>query len=354
MLILLQHNAAHLGIVTGDCLSEAATKHLNPIISRTVLSTAVLASISTAMAEILGGAIALQLLFNIPLKVGAVMILLLVLWMLFSNSYRHLEKWIIGFVSIIGISFIYELGIIHINWADTAKSLVAPNFPHGSIPIIMSVLGAVIMPHNLFLHSEIIQSRQWNKENHEVIKRQLKYEFADTLFSMLIGWAINSAMIILAASTFFAQHIQVTELTQAQHLLEPLLGKSAAVIFGIALLFAGISSTTTAGMAGGSIIAGMYKESYDIKDIHTRIGVGGILCIATFVIFLISDPFKGLVYSQMFLSIQLPITVFLQIYITSSRKVMGEYRNSLIDNSVLWAIGIIVSVLNVILLINYF
>lgn len=354
MLILLQHNAAHLGIVTGDCLSEAATKHLNPIVSRTVLSTAVLASVSTAMAEILGGAIALQLLFNIPLKVGAVMILILVLWMLFLNSYRRLEKWIIGFVSIIGVSFIYELSIIHVNWADTVKSLVTPGIPHGSMPVVMSVLGAVVMPHNLFLHSEIIQSRQWNKENHEVIKRQLKYELADTLFSMIIGWAINSAMIILAASTFFARHTQVTELIQAQHLLEPLLGKSAAVIFGAALLFAGISSTTTAGMAGGSIIAGMYKEPYDIKDIHTRIGVGGILCIATFVIFLISDPFKGLVYSQMFLSIQLPITVFLQIYITSSRKIMGQYRNSLIDNSILWAIGIIVSVLNVMLLISYF
>lgn len=353
MLILLQHNAAHLGIATGDCLSEAATKHLNPIVSRTILSTAVLASVSTAMAEILGGAIALQLLFNIPLKVGAVMILILVLRMLFSNSYRRLEKWIIGFVSIIGLSFIYELGIVHISWADTAKSMLTPSFPHASMPIIMSVLGAVVMPHNLFLHSEIIQSRQWNKENHEVIKRQLKYEFADTLFSMLIGWAINSAMIILAASTFFSKHIQVNELMQAQHLLEPLLGKSAAVIFGIALLFAGISSTTTAGMAGGSIIAGMFKEPYDIKDIHTRIGIGGILCIATFVIFLIADPFKGLVYSQMFLSIQLPITVFLQVYITSSGKIMGEYRNSLIDKTILWAIGVIVSVFNIMLLISY-
>ena len=353
MLILLQHNAAHLGIVTGDCLAEAAAKHLKPIISRTLLSTAVFASVSTAMAEILGGAIALQILFNIPLRIGAVMVLTLVLWMLFSNSYRHLERWIIGFVSIIGVSFIYELSVVHISWADTAKSLVTPSFPHDSMPIIMSVLGAVVMPHNLFLHSEIIQSRQWNKENHEVISRQLKYEFADTLFSMMIGWAINSAMIILAASIFFKKHIQVNELVQAQHLLEPLLGKGAAVVFGIALLFAGISSTTTAGMAGGSIIAGIFKEPYDIKDIHTKIGVGGILSMATIVIFLISDPFKGLVYSQMFLSIQLPITVFLQLYITSSGKIMGQYRNSFIDKSALWVIGVIVSIFNIMLLISY-
>lgn len=353
MLIILQHNVAHLGIVTGDCLAEAASKHLKPAISKVVLSTAVLASISTALAEILGGAIALQLLFNIPLRLGAVMVLAFVLWMLFSNSYRRLERWIIGFVSIIGISFIYELSIVHINWAETAKSFVTPSFPQGSMPIIMSVLGAVVMPHNLFLHSEIIQSREWNNENHEIISKQLKYEFADTLFSMLIGWAINSAMIILAASTFFVKHIQVGELGQAQHLLEPLLGKSAAVVFGIALLFAGISSTTTAGMAGGSIIAGMFKEPYDIKDLHTKIGVGGILSFATVVIFLISDPFKGLIYSQMFLSIQLPITVFLQIYLTSSSKVMGHYKNSLVDKSALWVIGIIVSVLNIMLLISF-
>jgi manganese transport protein len=353
MLIILQHNAAHLGIVTGDCLAEAASKHLHPAVSKTILTTAILASISTALAEILGGAIALQLLFKIPLQMGAVMILILVLWMLFSNSYRRLEKWIIGFVSIIGVSFIYELSIVHVNWGLTARTLVTPSFPPNSILIIMSVLGAVVMPHNLFLHSEIIQSREWNKGNPEIINKLLKYEFTDTLFSMLIGWAINSAMIILAATTFFINKIHVLELDQAQHLLEPLLGKGAAVVFGIALLFAGISSTTTAGMAGGSIFAGMFKEPYDIKDLHTKIGVGFILSLATVVIFMIADPFKGLLYSQMLLSIQLPITIFLQIYLTSSAKVMGQYKNSPLDQSVLWLVGIIVTILNILLLKSF-
>lgn len=353
MLIILQHNAAHLGIVTGDCMSEAATKHLKPITSRFLLSTAVLASISTAMAEILGGAIALQLLFRIPIRAGAVMVLIVVIWMLFSNSYKRLEKWIIGFVSIIGVSFVFELSIVHVSWLDTAKSLVIPCFPNNSMPIIMAILGSVVMPHNLFLHSEIIQSRKWNVEKDEVIRRQLKYEFVDTLISMLIGWAINCAMIILAAGAFYTKHVQVYELAQAQHLLEPLLGKAAAVIFGIALLFAGVSSTMTAGMAGGSIIAGIFNEPYDIKDFHTRIGIGGILGLATAIIFAISDPFKGLVYSQMFLSIQLPITVFLQIYLTSSNKIMGNYKNSLLDKILLWIIGSIVTIFNVMLLISY-
>lgn len=352
MLILLQHNAAHLGIATGDCLSEAAAKHLKPAVSMTALSTAVLASVSTAVAEILGGAIALQLLFNIPLNAGAVIVLAFVLWMLFSNSYKRLEKWIIGFVSFIGVSFIYELSIVHISWTDVGRSMVTPSFPQGSVPVIMSVLGAVVMPHNLYLHSEIIQSRQWNKEDDRLIERQLKYEFADTLFSMLVGWAINSAMIILAAAAFFSGHIQVSELPQAQRLLEPLLGKSAAVIFGVALLLAGISSTTTAGMAGGSIIAGMFKEPYDIRDLHTKIGVGAVLCTATAVIFLISDPFKALVYSQMLLSVQLPVTIFVQVYLTSSAKVMGRYRNSLLNKTILCLTGIVVTALNAVLFID--
>lgn len=349
MLFILQHNVAHLGIVTGDCLAEAASKHLRPGLSKFILSTAVLAAISTAMAEILGGGIALNLLFKVPLKLGSVLIFILVLWMLYSNSYRRVEKWIIGFVSIIGVSFIYELSIVHIHWNEVAKGWFSVSFPHGSLLIIMSLLGAVVMPHNLFLHSEIIQSREWHKENQDIIKSQLKYEFTDTLFSMIVGWAINSALIILAASTFFVNHIQVAELEEAKHLLEPLLGNGAAVFFGIALLFSGIASTTTAGMAGGSIIAGMFKEPYDIKDSHTKLGVGLILSLATIVIFFITNPFDGLIYSQMFLSIQLPITVFLQIYLTSSQEVMGQYKNKIWDRFLLWTIGIIVTVLNIML-----
>ncbi len=353
MLILLQHNVAHLGIVTGDCLSEAANRYLRPWLSKTVLTTALVAAISTAMAEILGGAIALNLLFQVPVKAGAVIILAVILLLLYSNSYKKLEKVIVGFVSIIGISFLYELSVVHISWGEAVRGWTVIQFPQGSMPVIMAVLGAVVMPHNLFLHSEIIQSRQWNLEEDAVIKRQLRYEFLDTLFSMIIGWAINSAMIILAATTFFSQRIKVDELGQAQQMLVPLVGSFAAVIFGVALLFAGISSTMTAGMAGGTIFAGMFGEPYDIRDRHTKIGVAGILTLAAVVIFLIQDPFKGLVYSQMLLSVQLPITVITQIYLTSSKKVMGKYKNSLLNNIVLWSIAFVLTVLNVMLLVSY-
>ena len=180
--------------------------------------------------------------------------------MQFANSYKKIEKIIIGFVSLIGLSFLYEISIVHIGWTQALTGWVTPAFPKGAMPIIMSVLGAVVMPHNLFLHSEIIQSRQWNLQDKSVIEKQLKFEFTDTLVSMLIGWAINSAMILMAAATFFANNTVVTDLSQAQEMLRPLLGNAASVVFALALLFAGISSSMTAGMAGGSIFAACLKS----------------------------------------------------------------------------------------------
>lgn len=353
MLILLQHNAAHLGIVTGLCISEAINKHMKPSIGKAVTGTAVLAAIGTAMAEILGAAIALKMLFHIPIKIGASISAILIIFMLFSNSYRRIEKIIIGFVSIIGISFIFETALVNVNWSEAAKSLVIPNIPNGSLPIIMSVLGAVVMPHNLFLHSEVIQSRKWNLKDKTVIEKQLKYEFMDTLLSMIIGFVINSSM-ILVAITFFENGVNVTELEQAQVMLKPLLGSSSALVFAIALLFAGIASCITAGMAGGSIFAGLFAEEYDINNKHSKVGVLITILLALLIIFFVDNPFNGLVYSQMLLSVQLPITIFSQLYLTSSKKVMGEYKNTRIDNIILWVIGGIVTLLNIMLLISSF
>ena len=353
MLIMLQHNVAHLGIATGLCLSEAAAIYLKPKYSKIVLTSAMLASVSTSLAEILGGAIALNMLFQIPIKAAALLVTIFVLIMLFTNSYRIIEKWIIAFVSVIGLSFLYELSLVHIDWHEAVTGWVTPSFPQGSMLVVMSVLGAVVMPHNLFLHSEVIQSRQWNLQDEKVIKKQLKYEFLDTLVSMLIGWAINSAMILLAAATFFRTKTPVVELQQANHLLTPLLGNHAAAVFAVALLFSGIASTITSGMAAGSIFAGMYKEPYDIKDNHSRVGVMISLLLAFLIILLIGNPFKGLIISQMILSIQLPFTIFLQVYLTSSERVMGKYKNSLPSKIALYSLGVIVSVLNVALFVSF-
>lgn len=353
MLIILQHNVAHLGIVTGLCLSEAATRYTPRWVSRPVLATAVLASISTSLAEILGGAIALQMLFGIPVVWGAVLTTALVVIMLFTNSYKRIERAIIAFVSVIGLSFLYELFLVDIDWGLAARSWVVPSIPEGSMLIIMSVLGAVVMPHNLFLHSEVVQSHEYNKQSDTAIRKLLKYEFYDTLLSMEIGWAINSAMILLAASIFFVTGTPVEELQQAKSLLDPLLGNQAGIVFALALLMAGISSTVTSGMAAGSIFAGIFGESYHIKDVHSRVGVLLSLGIALLIIFFIGDPFQGLIYSQMVLSFQLPFTVFLQVGLTSSRRVMGPYANSRWSSFVLYFIATVVSLLNIMLLLNW-
>ena len=352
MLIVLQHNVAHLGIVTGLCLSEAATRYAPRWVSRPILGSAVLASISTSLAEILGGAIALEMLLDIPIAWGAVLTTILVVIMLFTNSYKRIERGIIAFVSVIGLSFLYELFLVDIDWSLAARSWVVPDIPQGSMLIIMSVLGAVVMPHNLFLHSEVVQSREYNKQDDASIRKLLRYEFYDTLFSMGVGWAINSAMILLAAATFFVHRTPVEELQQAKSLLDPLLGSQAGVIFALALLMAGISSTVTSGMAAGSIFAGMFSESYHIKDIHSRVGVLLSLGVALVLILFIENPFLGLIISQMMLSIQLPFTVFLQVGLTSSRRVMGQYANSRWSSFVLYTIATIVSVLNIMLLFS--
>lgn len=352
MLIALQHNVAHLGIVTGLCLSEAAVKYAPKWLGRPIIVSAILASISTSLAEILGAAIALQMLFGISIPAGAILTTASVLIMLFTNSYKKMERAIIGFVSVIGLSFIYELFLVHIDWPAALQGAFVPTVPQGSLLIIMSVLGAVVMPHNLFLHSEIVQSREIPQKGDDRVRHMLKYELFDTLFSMIVGWAINSAMILLAASTFFSQGQHVDELSQAQAMLQPLLGNNAANVFAIALLLAGISSTITSGMAAGSIFSGLFGESYNAKDAHSVVGILLSLGVALLVIFFIGDPFKGLLVSQMVLSVQLPFTVFLQVSLTSSVRVMGKYANRPWNTVFLYGLAALVTVLNVWLLIE--
>ena len=351
MLIALQHNVAHLGIVTGLCLSEAAVKYTPRWVGRPIVVSAILASVSTSLAEILGGAIALQMLFGIAIPIGSLLVTIVVLILLFTNSYKKIERAVIGFVSVIGLSFIYELFLVDIDWGEAARAAVVPSVPQGSLLIIMSVLGAVVMPHNLFLHSEVIQSREINLEGDERIRHMLKYEFADTLFSMLVGWAINSAMILLAASTFFTHGEHVDDLAQANAMLAPLLGSNASNIFALALLLAGISSTITSGMAAGSIFSGLFSESYNAKDPHSAVGVLLSLGLALLIILFIGNPFKGLIISQMVLSMQLPFTVFLQVSLTSSKRVMGKYANKPWNTVFLYSLAGLVTALNIWLLV---
>lgn len=352
MLIILQHNAAHLGIATGQCLAEATTAHLSKPVSRLILASAYLATVATALAEVLGGAIALKMLVGLPIPVGSVVVAVASLALLMSSSYKRVERWIIAFVSLIGISFLLELALVRVDWAQSAVAWVTPSLPTGSLAIVMSVLGAVVMPHNLFLHSEVIQSQHFEAQGDDVVHERLQHEFVDTLFSMGVGWAINSAMVILAATTFYTHGIVVNDLAKAAATLSPILGTASTVIFAVALLFAGLSSSITAAMAAGTISAGMFGEEYDIHDRHSSIGVVVCMVAATLVCLVVRDTFQGLVLSQALLSLQLPITVFLQVYLTSSERVMGRWKNSTATKVALVVIGVLVTVIDVVGLVG--
>jgi len=352
ILIVVQHNAAHLGIVTGLCLSEAASKFFKPWLRFLMLGSAMLACVSTALAELLGAAIGLNMLSGLPLLAGSALSAIFSAWMLYSKNYQRLEKWIMGFVSLIGLAFVFEIWLADVSWTQTLSGWVKPEFPVGALPVIMGVLGAVVMPHNIFLHSEVIQSRQWNAQGDDVIQKQLKYEFLDTLTGMGVGWAINSAMIIMAAAVFFKNGIVVTELPQVTLTLAPIFGKISATVFALGLLFAGLSSSVTAAMAGGSVFAGIFVEPFDINDPHSRAGVLITLVGGLVVIMLLSNPFNGILWSQIVLSLQLPLTIIPLILLTSSKKVMGNYANKRSGAILLWIVGLVVIGLNIALLVD--
>ncbi len=354
MLIILQHNAAHLGIVSGKCLSEAATAYMPRHLKNFILTTAMCAAVSTALAELLGGAIALQMLFGMPLRAGAFAMLLLSLYLQFSHSYRRVEKIIVTFVSLIGLAFMAEIFLVPVDWPAARAGWVTPSLPAGAMPVVMSVLGSVIMPHNLFLHSEVIQSQQFHLSGPMTIEKKLKTEYIDTIFSMGVGWAINSAIIFIAAAAFYARGIAVDDLAQAGGLLAPILGPLSAQIFGAALLFAGIAASLTSSMAGGCIFAGMIGEPYDSADKHTKLGSLLTMVPAFLILLFIESPFEGLIWSQTFLSMQLPFTIFTQLYLTSSARVMGAYANHGYTKVLLWAIGLVVTFLNLLLLQDLF
>ena len=238
-------------------------------------------------------------------------------------------------------------------WGQAAAGWVTPALPHGAMLVVMSVLGAVVMPHNLFLHSEVIQNREWHTQGETAMVSHLRFEWLDTLLSMIVGWMINSAMILLAAATFFRQKITVSSLDQAEEMLHPILGHHGAVaatVFALALLCAGLTASVTAGMAGGSITAGFITRGYDIRTAPSRTGVAVTLGVALIAVMFVTDSYRALILSQVLLSIQLPITIILQLYLTSSPKVMGSHANTLMGKVWLWLVAGTVILLNLILL----
>lgn len=352
MLILLQHMSAHLGIVIGRCLSEACREYMHPAWSAVTGITAVAACIATALAEICGAAIGLQVLTGLPLPVGAALSATVVALLIWRQKYHQVEHIIIGFVSIIGFCYLVQVHLVKPDWAATWHGAFTPRLSSDTMLLAMGMLGAVVMPHNIYLHSEIIQSRDWSHDDDATRQRLLRYELLDTIFSMGVGWFINSAMIIVAAAVFFRHSVPVTELVQAAETLKPLAGDVAGLLFAIALLCAGISSSITAGLAGGTVFTGFLGKPTAMESPWFKIGVLVTFVPAVLILMLPVDTFRLLIISQVLLSVQLPFTVVALAYLTSSKRVMGRFANRSLEKWLLWATVAVVVALNVLLLLQ--
>ena len=353
MLILIQHMSAKLGIATGKSLAVNIRERFSPPVSAVIGTTIVLACVATDVAELLGGAIGFKLLFGMPLWMGALVTVFLEVFLIISQRYHRLEKIIIGFLGIIALCYVIEIGIVKPDWGLVAPALVIPKLNMSSIYIAMGILGAVVMPHNIFLHSNVIHSRKWGMNEDEKIKL-LNYEKLDTFFAMGMGWIVNSSMIIVAAAVFFHNHVLVDSIEQASATLEPLAGPLAQLLFAIALVFAGVGSSITSSMAEVNVITGFLGKPEDPQTLLYKVSVF-ITAIPSFLIIALSlNTFKILIFSQVVLSVQLPFTLIPLLILARDRKLMGRLRSGKGEFSMAILISAIVIVLNVYLLYSTF
>lgn len=355
MLIFLQHLSAKLGITTGKSLAANVRQHFGKPAAAVFGGTIILACAATDLAEYLGAALGFQLMFGIPLVIGAPLTLVVVVVLVLGQRYHSLERMIVAFLAIIGACYLAEMLIVKPDWGHAAIAAFTPRIGGGSIVIAMGMLGAVVMPHNIYLHSNTIQSREWETNGDPKRRKQLmQFEMADTVSSMLAGWMVNSAMIIVAAAVFFRHHIQVTSIEQASATLEPLAGPLARFLFGVALLFAGIGSSLTSSMSEANVLTGYLGKPEDIHSKFYRIGLVITSIPAMLIIAIGVDSFKALIWSQVALSIQLPLTIIPLLILARRRNVMGEQANSGVTNIVGWTIAFAVIALNLLLLYRTF
>ncbi|RLD16073.1 hypothetical protein DRI50_02780 [candidate division KSB1 bacterium] len=349
MLILIQHMSAKLGIATGKSLAVNIREQFSAPVSATIGVTIVLACVATDVAELLGGAIGFRLLFGMPLWMGALVTVFLEVFLIVSQRYHRLEKIIVGFLGIIALCYVIEIGIVKPDWGMVVPALVVPKINAGSIYIAMGILGAVVMPHNIFLHSNVIHSRKWGISEDEKI-RLLSYEKLDTFFAMTMGWVVNSSMIIVAAAVFFNHHVIVDSIEQASATLQPLAGSLAQFLFAVALVFAGVGSSITSSMAEVNVITGFLGKPEDPQTLLYKVSVF-ITAIPSFLIIVLSlNTFKILILSQVVLSIQLPFTLIPLLLLARNRNLMGRLRSGKGEFSMAILISAIVIVLNLYLL----
>ncbi|MCE5328508.1 MAG: Nramp family divalent metal transporter [Planctomycetaceae bacterium] len=357
MAVVLQTLSARLGLVTGRDLAQACRDEYRPLVRYVLFFLCEIAIIACDLAELLGSAVGITLLSggHIPIQLAVVITGLdvLVLLAIQRGGIRKMEGLIIALISIIGICFIVEVFLSNPQWlgsggvvsglVPTGKSLSGPG-----LYIAIGILGATVMPHNLYLHSALVQSRDVRRSVASVIQA-CKHNLIDSVFAMNGAFLINAAILIVAAAVFHTRGHAVEELGQAHQLLEKLLGSTVApVAFALALLAAGQSSTMTGTLAGQITMEGFL--SIRIRPWLRRIVTRGLAIVPAVIVVMISGE-KGiyslLIFSQVVLSLQLPFAIVPLVRFTSSRRKMGPFANRRWLIVVAWLITAIIVALNV-------
>ena len=331
MAIVLQSLCARLAIASGRDLAQACRDAFPRLIALPLWALAELAIIATDIAEVIGTAIGLNLLFGIPLELGVLITALdvfLILW-LQKKGFRWLEAFIITLLGVIAICFGIQIALADPDWGGVIRGF-APTVEIVRNPemlyLALGILGATVMPHNLYLHSAIVQTRAWGQSGTE--RRQaLKYATLDSTIALMFALLINASILVLAAATFHkAGKADIAELGQAQALLHPLLGSAwAPTLFGVALLCCGLNSTVTATLAGQAVMEGFINIRLApwLRRLITR----AIAVVpAAFVVLLYGEQETGklLILSQVVLSLQLPFAVVPLVQFTASKAKMGD------------------------------
>jgi manganese transport protein len=349
MLIFLQHMAARLGIVTGHSLAVNVRAHFSRPVVWLLGITIAAACVATALAEYLGAALGFNLLFGLPLWLGAPLTLALVYIAILGQQYHRLERLILVFLAIIAVCYVVELFLVKPDWTAAAPAWIVPKVSGASILVAMAMLGAIVMPHNLYLHSNVIQSRDWDVPP-DRRSRLMHYELADTTLSMGMGWLVNSAMIIVAAAVFFSHGMTVNSIQQASQTLQPLVGSLSRLVFGIALLAAGLSSSITASLAEANIVTGYLGRPEDPRTLTYRVGLVVLSVPAMVLITVGLNAYRALIISQVVLSLQLPFTIIPLLWLSRRRTVMGDERTGTVTTVVGVLVAALIIGLNVFLL----
>lgn len=349
MAILLQTLSARLGIVRGLDLAQACRQTYPRRVNHILWFLCEIAIAACDLAEILGAAIGLNLLFKIPLIAGVLITgadTMLILWMT-RFGIRALEGFVLSLITVIAGCFAVEIFLARPNAGEIARGLI-PTLDSASLYVAIGILGATVMPHNLYLHSALVQTRRI-EPSVEAKRAACRFNLVDSVIALNGALFVNAAILILAAATFYKQGIVVTEIQQAHLLLAPLLGTTlASVLFATALLCAGQSSTITGTMAGQIVMEGFlqFRMRPWLRRLITRLAA---IIPAVITIHLAGDEgtYRLLIFSQVILSMQLPFAVIPLIHFTSDRAKMGAFANPPWVKALAWAAAALICSLNV-------